>query len=148
MAPDQTFVPTRIIIHHSLTPDSETVSWNAIRDYHIKTLGWADIGYHSGVELIRGHHEALFGRPWHIPGAHCYEHNHDSLGFVFVGNYDEREPPDGILLAGANAIGIWMDIYGIELSRIFTHNYFNAAKTCPGTKFDMIRLKNAILGLL
>ena len=148
MALDQIFNPTRIIIHHSLTKDSETVSWNAIRDYHIKTLGWADIGYHAGAENLRGHHEALFGRPWDIAGAHCREQNHDSLGFVFVGDYDEMEPPDGILLAGAKVLKIWMDIFDIEMSKIFTHNYFNAAKSCPGTKFDMVRLKNAILGLL
>lgn len=148
MAPDQQFLPMRIIVHHSLTKDSGTVSWNAIRDYHIKTLGWADIGYHAGAENLRGHHEALFGRPWHIPGAHCRGQNHDSLGFVFVGNYDEIEPPDGILLAGAKVLKIWMDLFNIEMNRIFTHNYYNANKTCPGSRFDMVRLKNAILGLI
>jgi hypothetical protein len=148
MAPDSSFHPTRIIIHHSLTKDSDTVSWNAIRDYHIQTLGLADIGYHAGVELIRGHHEALFGRPWHIPGEHTREHNHDSLGICFIGNYDEHPPSDPLLITGAKVIRIWMDVFEIELPRIFTHNYFNAAKSCPGSEFDMVRLKNAILGLL
>lgn len=148
MASDQEFVPTRIIIHHSLTKDSETVSWNAIRNYHINIRGWDAIGYHAGAEFLRDHHEALFGRPWHIPGAHCRGYNHDSLGFVFVGNYDEWEPPDGILEAGAKVLKIWMDLFEIGMDKIFTHNYFNAAKSCPGSKFDMIRLKNAILGLI
>lgn len=142
------FQPSRIIVHHSLTKDSETVSWIAIRDYHIKILGWADIGYHAGVENLRGQFEGLFGRPWDIPGAHCKENNHDSLGICFVGNYDEREPHDDMLAVGAKILKIWMNHYGIEISKIFTHNYYNAAKTCPGSRFDMVRLKNAILAIL
>ncbi len=38
--------PEHIIIHCSGTEDSETVSWSAIRRYHIYDNGWANIGYH------------------------------------------------------------------------------------------------------
>ena len=54
--------PRRIIIHHSATKDGRTFSWSAIRRYHVHTLGWTDIGYHAGIELIGDDFECLFGR--------------------------------------------------------------------------------------
>ena len=43
---------THIMIHHSATEDSQTLSWQAIRRFHMTDPEhlWADIGYHAGVE--------------------------------------------------------------------------------------------------
>ena len=38
--------PDYILIHSSGTKDSETLSWGAIRQYHIFDNGWIAIGYH------------------------------------------------------------------------------------------------------
>lgn len=144
------FKPAKIIIHHSLTKDSGTVSWGAIRAYHTHTLGWYDIGYHAGIELVKSggfpYYEVLMGRPWSMPGAHCRGQNHDSLGICFVGNYDERAPNDLILYAGAKMIKMWIKFFDIGIDDIYGHRDFAAHKSCPGTRFDLDRLKEKLNG--
>lgn len=130
----------RIVIHHSLTKDSETVSWGAIRRYHMETLGWSDIGYHAGVELVRNDYEVLMGRMWDEAGAHTRGQNHDSLGICFIGNYDLEKPPEKMLVEGGKLIALWMKLFDILLEEIYTHHHFADYKTCPGTQFDMDEL--------
>lgn len=135
--------PEKIILHHSLTRDGAEVSWGAIRKYHVQTLGWKDIGYHAGVELIesggeRGH-EILFGRSWFLPGAHTKGQNHNSLGLCFVGNYDVSIPDFGLLKKGALIIAHWMALFSIPSYLIYPHRAF-AQKTCPGKLFNMEKL--------
>lgn len=131
------FKPTKIIIHHSLTKDSQTVSWGAIRKYHIETLGWGDIGYHVGVELVGNHYEVFLGRPWDKVGAHTRGQNKDSLGICFVGNYDLEEPSKEMLIEGGKLIHMWMKLFAISFKKICPHRHFATYKTCPGRQFDI-----------
>ncbi len=141
------FKPQRIFLHHSLTKDSPTVSWGAIRRYHTEVLHWKDCGYHAGVELVRSggelYNEVLMGRMWDVQGAHCRGENHDSLGICFVGNFDNYKPPDAQLEAGGRIISLWMKLYGIKLKDIYGHRDFSD-KTCPGKLFDLKDLKHYI----
>jgi len=144
--------PEKIIIHHSLTKDSETVSWGAIRKYHVETLGFSDIGYHAGCENVgygysNHHYEVLYGRSWYLTGAHTIGQNDKSLGFCFVGNYDEEEPPRDMLVSGAKLIYLWMTLYNIPIEEIYGHSHFADYKSCPGTKFDIEVLKSIIEGI-
>jgi len=134
-----TFHPTEIIVHHSLTQDSGTVSWGAIRKYHMETMGWSDIGYHAGIELVSSggedNFEVLLGRRWDIPGAHTVGYNNTSLGLCFVGNFDVVEPPEEALLLGKKVIELWMKLFGISSSNIHPHSAFSD-KSCPGLLFN------------
>lgn len=136
--------PELIVVHHSLTKDSGTVSWLAIRKYHVETLGWKDIGYHAGVELVvlndMSSYEVLMGRPWNAAGAHEPKVNSRSLGICFVGNFDEEEPSEKILITGAKVIKLWMELFGISKDNIYRHSDFRPDKSCPGKKFDMRKL--------
>lgn len=140
--------PQRIIVHHSLTKDSGTVSWGAIRHYHIVVKGYKDIGYHAGVELVKSgdhfYYEALMGRDWYTIGAHTYGENYDSLGICFVGNFDDHAPPEGALITGGQAIGLWLRLFNIPITEIYCHRDYADYKSCPGEKFDIEELKAKI----
>jgi len=129
---------THIIIHHSLTKDGLTVSWNAIRSYHVRNLGWQDVGYHLGIELLpHGVYEILGGRPLNMAGAHTKGMNEHSIGFCFVGNYDLIEPPEPMLNMAAKFLKGIQEAFKIPLDNIRAHRDYANYKTCPGQKFRM-----------
>jgi len=138
-------IPNYIIIHHSLTKDSETVSWNAIRKYH-KSLGWDDIGYHIGIENLQGNFEGLIGRDIDRVGAHCRDsgRNYDSIGVCFVGNFDYGPPPEKQFLKGVGIVSWLVRQFNIPYDHIKPHSEYNHKKTCPGRMFPMYELVEEI----
>jgi len=137
--------PEYLIIHHSLTEDSGTVSWQAIRRYHVDECAWDDIGYHFGIELIQSppeepRYEILIGRMPNLPGAHTKGMNNKSIGICCVGNFDVLAPPPDQWFLCKNLVGWLMDVYGIPRENVRGHRDF-AAKTCPGRLFDMVRFR-------
>jgi N-acetylmuramoyl-L-alanine amidase len=145
--------PNKIILHHSATKDSGTVSWNAIRRYHLNECNWSDIGYHFGVEYISdpgdpaGSYEVLLGRLPGNEGAHTQGLNHDSIGICFIGNYDETEPPKEMLKAGVRLVTWLCKEYGISPFHIYGHRDF-ARKTCPGILFNIDLFQEEVLKLM
>lgn len=131
-------------MHHSLTEDSGTLSWQAIRRYHMFTNGWRDIGYHFGVELVGGEYEILAGRMVNEPGAHTAGQNHDSIGVCLVGNFDLGPPPPEQWALAVRLCRGLRSVAGIPASQIFGHRDF-AAKTCPGKYFDLERFRRDVM---
>jgi len=127
--------PNVIILHHSLTKDGKTVSWNAIRQYHLGK-GWNGIGYHFGIELVGNRYEILIGRlPTEI-GAHCRGVNRTSLGICFIGNFDIEEPSGEQLVVGRNLVRSLMEVFNIPKEWVKGHNEYSQ-KSCPGKKFPL-----------
>ncbi|MBI5550728.1 MAG: N-acetylmuramoyl-L-alanine amidase [Desulfobacterales bacterium] len=163
--------PTAIVLHHSLTKDGATVSWNAIRRYHtswkcdgiilkpehvagIINQGapverpWTDIGYHFGIELVGDRYEVLTGRMMNEPGAHCPQRgmNKKALGICFVGNFDETPVPVPQLALGLRLVRSLMDAFDISLGNIYGHRELSPYKSCPGKKFDLMQFRTDLLG--
>lgn len=138
-----------LMMHCSATADHRrTLSWGVIRDNHL-ALGWDDIGYHAGVEVTRDRVECLYGRPDNYVGGHCRGWNSVSMGFCFVGDYEDDPPSDELLTAAAERVIVpWLLQYQLGVSAIVPHRQFNAGKTCPGSAFDVGRLQDICTRIL
>ncbi len=133
-----------IILHHSLTKDSESVSWRAIRKYHTQTLGWFDIGYHFGIENVNGTYEAFAGRPLDKDGAHTRGMNKKAIGVCFIGNFDLTSPPDEQIKCGIKLIRGLCWAFDIPIINIKAHSDY-ASKTCPGELFQMDNFRDFLM---
>lgn len=142
-------IPTKIILHHSATKDSKTVSWNAIRRYHVNECKWTNIGYHWGIEFVEdtgsplGSYEILMGRFPNETGAHTQGINSTALGICFVGNFDEAPVPEGQWEQGVRLVHWICGHFGILIREIWGHRDY-ANKTCPGKLFNVEKFKEDV----
>jgi N-acetylmuramoyl-L-alanine amidase len=135
-----------IILHHSLTTDGDTVSWNAIRRYHTLELQWDDIGYHYGIEFIDDRYEILAGRMLTDAGAHCRQQgmNRRSLGICFVGNFDLIRPLPVQWDMGLKLVRSLMTVFGVPREHVCGHREFAEEKSCPGVLFDIEQFRGEL----
>ena len=120
-----------IVIHHSLTKDTESLSWDAIKRYHIDTNGWSDIGYHFYIDISG---KIWKGRDIDKTGAHTKGHNRNSIGICYCGGVendgktpkDTRTPEQKESLL--HVLKTLMAMF--PLATIYSHNEF-ANKACP-----------------
>src|SRR3990167_25386 len=133
-----------IAVHHSASAFGDVAT---IRGWH-KARGWQDIGYHAVV--LNGYRRAgVFdpargggvepGRAEDRNGAHVLNHNADSLGICFGGNYDQGLTPPKALAAGAKQVAAWCRAYSVESSEVFGHREDSGdhSNHCPRTQFPL-----------
>jgi uncharacterized protein with LGFP repeats len=119
---DPEYAPTikAATIHH--TADSNNYSaddvpaiMRSIYRYHTVSRGWGDIGYNVIADK--------FGRLWEgrygglastVIGAHAGGFNTGTFGVSMLGNYEEVQPPQGMLDAVADIIAWKLSLYGVD----------------------------------
>ena len=119
-----------VIIHCSATRESQQVSVDTIRDWHL-AKGWNDIGYHFYIDLDGTIHK---GRDIDKMGAHCKGRNRNSIGICYCGGVEAdgktpkdtrtQEQKESLLHVLKTLKAMYPE------SMIYSHNEF-ANKACP-----------------
>ena len=119
-----------VIIHCSATRESQQVSVDTIRDWHL-AKGWNDIGYHFYIDLDGTIHK---GRDIDKIGAHCKGRNRNSIGVCYCGGVEAdgktpkdtrtQEQKESLLHVLKTLKAMYPD------AAIYSHNKF-ANKACP-----------------
>lgn len=78
-----------IIVHCTATKEGKDYTIQDIKRWH-KEKGYSDIGYHYIVYRDGSVHK---GRSVDISGAHCVNHNANSVGVCYIGGLDSNGNP-------------------------------------------------------
>jgi hypothetical protein len=129
--------PKGIVIHHSATRDTDSISFNAIRRFHIETMNWDEMGYHDLIEETASGIMLFSGRGVQYEGAHTLGRN-DMLGTCVVGNYDVQTPSNAHIEVLVRSLVAKLAMYPhLGVDDIHYHNE-TSPKTCPGRNFPSI----------
>ncbi|XP_002069134.2 uncharacterized protein LOC6646515 [Drosophila willistoni] len=86
---------SNVIIHHTASEGCDTEEiciyrMRVIQTFHMKSLGWSDIGYNF---LVGGDGQVYVGRGWHVQGQHVKGYGPVSISIAFIGTFVNVEPP-------------------------------------------------------
>lgn len=129
--------------HRNFTGSNHITMQEEMKNYHVNSLGWKDIGQHltlfpDGIWLT--------GRPFHTTPASIKGWNTGALAIEMIGNFDLPETNIYNNLGYDRLLGrqrvellklmrYFIDKYG-ESSIVFHRDNPNAGKTCPGTSLS------------
>ena len=142
-----------IVIHHGASPNTYTDGQAVVRsyyNYHVNTLGWADIGYNYLIDkygnFYQGRHNPNLPTS-DVRAAHAGAANSSSIGVNFLGNLDVSIATTAQLNKLYDLLAWWFDYkaldplgfanmqtqaYGVQyMERITCHRDINPT-SCPG----------------
>lgn len=124
-----------VTVHHSGTDSGSALSF---ANYHVTHNNWPGIGYHY-VIYPNGEVEQTLDLT--TIGAHDGGENEDSVGVVFIGNFDKTKPTTAALDSFHMLFRIIESVTGKRL-KLEGHNENEVNHTnCPGKNFPIDELK-------
>lgn len=109
-----------VIVHHTAESNDYTCEQapavvRGVYAYHVKKLGWRDIGYNFLVDKCGTVYEGRKGgvdRP--VTGAHAYGFNTETMGVSVLGTYDTAAPSKAALASVARVAAWKLGQYGVD----------------------------------
>ncbi|MEU9063471.1 N-acetylmuramoyl-L-alanine amidase [Streptomyces sp. NPDC048430] len=109
-----------VVVHHTAESNTYTCAQapavvRGIYAYHVKQLGWKDVGYNFLVDKCGTIYEGRKGgvdRP--VQGAHAYGFNAETVGISVLGTYTDTAPAQAALLSVARIAAWKLGQYGVN----------------------------------
>ncbi|WP_407077605.1 N-acetylmuramoyl-L-alanine amidase [Streptomyces sp. SCSIO 30461] len=109
-----------VVVHHTAESNSYTCEQapavvRGIYAYHVKQLGWKDLGYNFLVDKCGTIYEGRKGgvdRP--VMGAHAYGFNSETTGISVLGTYTDTAPSQAAMTSVARIAAWKLGQYGVD----------------------------------
>ncbi|WSY36656.1 N-acetylmuramoyl-L-alanine amidase [Streptomyces sp. NBC_00887] len=109
-----------VVVHHTAESNTYTCEQGpavvrGIYAYHVKQLGWKDLGYNFLVDRCGQIYEGRKGgidRP--VMGAHAYGFNAETTGISVLGTYTDAAPPQAATVSVARIAAWKLGQYGVN----------------------------------
>ncbi|MFF8728330.1 peptidoglycan recognition protein [Streptomyces sp. NPDC015171] len=107
-------------VHHTASGNTYTCAQTpsvirGIYRYHVKSMGWRDIGYNFLVDKCGTLYEGRAGGAARaVLGAHTLGFNTDSMGIAVIGTYGTAKPPGKAVTAIARLTAWKLGLYGVD----------------------------------
>ncbi|MFH8497334.1 peptidoglycan recognition protein family protein [Streptomyces coeruleorubidus] len=107
-------------VHHTASGNNYRCSQvpsliRSIYRYHVKSMGWRDIGYNFVIDKCGKIYEGRAGgvaRP--VLGAHTLGFNNNSMGIAVLGSYGAKKPSSAAVKAIARLTAWKLGLYGMN----------------------------------
>ncbi|MFF3166946.1 peptidoglycan recognition protein family protein [Streptomyces sp. NPDC003273] len=107
-------------VHHTSTGNGYSCAQapsviRGVYRYHVKSMGWRDIGYNFLVDKCGTIYEGRAGGVTKaVLGAHTLGFNSNSMGVAVIGSYSSRKPSSAAVKAVAKLTAWKLGLYGVN----------------------------------
>ncbi|MFJ8696963.1 peptidoglycan recognition protein family protein [Streptomyces roseolilacinus] len=128
-----------VVVHHTAESNTYTCAEapavvRGIYAYHVKQLGWKDVGYNFLVDKCGTVYEGRKGgvdQP--VQGAHAYGFNAETTGISVLGTYTDTAPPQAALVSVARIAAWKLGQYGVDPAGTTTLTAGDGGRSYSGT---------------